>query len=99
LLKTECQDPIALIFAIPDHPWMGSLAGRTKAATRYAAVRIAMTVGERGEHEGQLYRVFREVTPAEAQTWSLQGRRVRSCVSGSVGEGVTVLGYWKQMRT
>jgi hypothetical protein len=40
---------------------MGEVAftGRTRA-TRYAAVRIAMTVGERGEHQGHLYRVIRE---------------------------------------
>jgi SAM-dependent methyltransferase len=54
------KDPLALIFAIPDHPWMKSLGQEERAATRFAAVRIAMTVAERGEHEGHLYRVIRE---------------------------------------
>lgn len=54
------KDPLSLIFAIPDHPWMKSLSQEQRASTRYAAVRIAMTVGERGEHQGHLYRVTRE---------------------------------------
>ena len=54
------KDPLSLVFAIPDHPWMKALAPEERAATRYAAVRIAMTVGERGEHQGHLYRVVRE---------------------------------------
>ncbi len=54
------KDPLSLIFAIPDHPWMKSLSQEERASTRYAAVRIAMTVGERGEHQGHLYRVVRE---------------------------------------
>lgn len=54
------KDPLSLVFAISDHPWMKSLAPEERAATRYAAVRIAMTVGERGDHQGHLYRVVRE---------------------------------------
>jgi hypothetical protein len=54
------KDPLSLIFAIPDHPWMKSLSTDERATTRYAAVRIAMTVAERGEHRGHLYRVLRE---------------------------------------
>ena len=54
------KDPLSLIFAIPDHPWMKSLGQEERASTRYAAVRIAMTVAERGEHQGHLYRVIRE---------------------------------------
>lgn len=54
------KDPLSLIFAIPDHPWMKSLSQEERASTRHAAVRIAMTVGERGEHHGHLYRVIRE---------------------------------------
>jgi hypothetical protein len=40
--------------AIPDHPW-------TKATKDAAAVRIAMTVAERGEHEGELREVTKEI--------------------------------------
>ncbi|MBO6768851.1 MAG: class I SAM-dependent DNA methyltransferase [Erythrobacter sp.] len=45
------QRALSLIMAIPDHPW-------TKATKDAAAVRIAMTVAERGAQEGRL----REVT-------------------------------------
>ena len=43
--RLEGKDPISLVMAIPDHPW-------TKATPDAAAVRIAMTVGERGVHDG-----------------------------------------------
>jgi len=54
------KDPLSLIFAIPDHPWLKALSPDETAATRVAAVRIAMTVGERGEHQGHLYCVVSE---------------------------------------
>jgi hypothetical protein len=54
------KDPLSLVFAIPDHPWLKALSPDETAATRVAAVRIAMTVGERGEHQGHLYRVVSE---------------------------------------
>jgi hypothetical protein len=38
------REPLSLVFAIPDHPWL-------KASDK-AAVRIAMTVAEKGEHDG-----------------------------------------------
>ncbi|MGC1871238.1 MAG: DNA methyltransferase [Acidobacteriaceae bacterium] len=49
------KDPLSLVFAIPDHPWLKSSSGEDRAA-----VRIAMTVGERGDHQGHLYRVTSE---------------------------------------
>jgi hypothetical protein len=54
------KNPLSLLFAIPDHPWLKDLSPDESAATRVAAVRIAMTVGERGEHPGHLYRVVSE---------------------------------------
>lgn len=54
------KDPLSIVFAIPDHPWLKALSDEEEAATRHAAVRIAMTVGERGEHQGHLYTVTRE---------------------------------------
>lgn len=45
--------PLSLVFAVPDHPWM-------KASDK-AAVRIAMTVAERGEKSGLIARTTREV--------------------------------------
>ena len=46
------RKPLHLVFAIPDHPWA---QGRGTAA-----VRIAMTVAERGRDEGKLWTVTRE---------------------------------------
>lgn len=46
------KEPLSLIFAIPNHPWM-------KASDK-AAVRIAMTVAEKGEHDGVLAEVASE---------------------------------------
>jgi len=58
------KDPLSLIFAIPDHPWMKALAPEERlanqAAAKSAAVRIAMTVAEHGEHRGHLCRVTSE---------------------------------------
>jgi hypothetical protein len=45
--------PISLVMAIPDHPW-------TKAASDAAAVRIAMTVAEKGKRDGILRCVLHE---------------------------------------
>ncbi len=50
----KAQVPIALVMAIPDHPW-------TKDAPDAAAVRIAMTVAEAGTAQGVLREVEREV--------------------------------------
>jgi hypothetical protein len=46
------KDPLSLIFAVPDHPWL-------KAADK-AAVRIAMTVAARGSVPGVLAEVISE---------------------------------------
>ena len=48
----EAKEPLALAYAVPDHPWL-------KAADK-AAVRIAMTVAARGKGEGRLATVERE---------------------------------------
>ncbi|MCW5720006.1 MAG: class I SAM-dependent DNA methyltransferase [Devosia sp.] len=45
--------PVSLVMAIPDHPW-------TKASKDAAAVRIAITVAEAGEAEGEIRRVVSE---------------------------------------
>ncbi|HLW29028.1 MAG TPA: DNA methyltransferase, partial [Kiloniellales bacterium] len=46
------KDPLSLVFAVPDHPWL-------KASDK-AAVRIAMTVAEKGEQPGVLAEVISE---------------------------------------
>jgi hypothetical protein len=54
------KNPLSLIFAIPDHPWVESSDG--------AAVRIAMTVATAGLSEGLLKRVVRETTVDSGET-------------------------------
>jgi SAM-dependent methyltransferase len=59
------KTPLSLIFAIPDHPWMKAAAPQierfgNQPIAKAAAVRIAMTVAAKGEHEGHLYRVVFE---------------------------------------
>ena len=44
---------LSLILAIPDHPW-------TRATKDAAAVRIAMTVAQAGQHDGRLVRIIGE---------------------------------------
>jgi hypothetical protein len=46
------KDSLSLVYAVPDHPWM-------KSADK-AAVRIAMTVAQAGNHEGLLAEVVSE---------------------------------------
>lgn len=46
------KEPLSLVFAVPDHPWL-------KAPDK-AAVRIAMTVAEKGHQEGVLAEVASE---------------------------------------
>ena len=48
----RAKEPLSLIYAVPDHPWL-------KAANK-TAVRIAMTVAARSEREGTLATVERE---------------------------------------
>ncbi|MFD1789688.1 class I SAM-dependent DNA methyltransferase [Sphingomonas floccifaciens] len=52
--RTGGRVPLAIVSAIPDHPW-------TKATRDAAAVRIAMTVVERGSAEGTLREVVNEL--------------------------------------
>jgi hypothetical protein len=54
------KNPLSLIFAIPDHPWLKALTTDEETISKAAAVRIAMTVAERGEQPGHLYRVTSE---------------------------------------
>jgi hypothetical protein len=49
----SAKNPLSLVFAVPDHPWVDTANG--------AAVRISMTVSAAGEQIGVLQRVGREV--------------------------------------
>ncbi len=76
VLETHLNDaktPASLIFAIPDHPWVDAGDG--------AAVRIAMTVAEKGRSEGRLFTVASESKIADAN----EGRDVvLSMVEGTI---------------
>ncbi len=50
--RMKGSDVLSLVYAVPDHPWL-------KASDK-AAVRIAMTVAVKGEHEGVLAEVVKE---------------------------------------
>lgn len=49
----KSSKPVSLVMAIPDHPW-------TKSTSDAAAVRIAMTVAEKGKRDGILRTVLHE---------------------------------------
>jgi hypothetical protein len=51
--RLKAKNPISLVMAVPNHPW-------TKATRGAAAVRIAMTVAERGQHDGLLLETVTE---------------------------------------
>ncbi len=61
VLETHLSDPktpLGLVFAIPDHPWVDAGDG--------AAVRIGMTVAEKGRGEGRLFTVASEAKSTDA---------------------------------
>jgi len=72
VLEPHLADPktgLSLTFAIPDHPWVDAGEG--------AAVRIAMTVAEKGKAPGRLLTVTDEV---KGET-EAEGRKVRFDIS------------------
>jgi len=73
------RPPLSLVFAIPDHPWVKALRDTDSEALRQAAaVRIAMTVAEAGEHDGTLAALTAEAPgptdAAEVQLSEQSGR-------------------------
>ena len=58
------RQPLSLLFAIPDHPWVDNKDG--------AAVRIAMTVASKGKHNGRLLTLKHE---SKTET-EVEGRKV-----------------------
>ena len=48
----DAADPLSIVFAVPDHPWVDSVDG--------AAVRVAMTTAVAGRAEGRLVEVVEE---------------------------------------
>lgn len=54
----EAKRPLSILFAISDHPWARGVGGG--GVRDAAAVRVAMTVGAAGEHQGVICRVTEE---------------------------------------
>lgn len=59
LHREDKKQPLSLVYAIPDHPWVDSIDG--------AAVRIAMTVGEAGGRQGRLLTVTAEQATSDGE--------------------------------
>ena len=59
VLKTylESDNPLSVVFAVPDHPWVESAGG--------ASVRVAMTVAALGRRPGRLKQVANETAEAD----------------------------------
>ena len=74
---------LSLLFAIPDHPWVDTEEG--------AAVRIAMTVGAAGEHEGTLLEVIDEI-PHEDGSSDVTLRTSRGRIAADLRIGADVAG-------
>lgn len=75
------KPPLSLAFAIPDHPWVDAADG--------AAVRIAMTVGMAGTHEGRLLQVTEEHDTAQDEVdVTLQERTGRLFADLKIGADV-----------
>ncbi|MBK8038021.1 MAG: class I SAM-dependent DNA methyltransferase [Verrucomicrobiaceae bacterium] len=80
--KEGLGKPLSLLFAIPDHPWVDTEDG--------AAVRIAMTVGAAGQHEGTLSEVIDEIPHEDGSAEvSLSTQRGKISADLSVGTDVT----------
>lgn len=71
------KEPLSLVFAVPDHPWVDASDG--------AAVRISMTTGAAGEREGVLAQVTHETRGTS------EGRNVELAERyGKISAGLTI---------
>ena len=84
-MHLDAKDRVSLVFAIPNHPWVDEKDG--------AAVRIAMTVAEQGNHDGLLMLVSDEAGAPDR----LHFANLRGTVSSDlrVGSDVTATGPLK----
>ena len=81
----RAKEPLSLVYAVPDHPWL-------KAADK-AAVRIAMTVATRGEREGTLATVERESgLSTDTPVVELAERTGKIIANLKIGADITAVG-------
>ena len=77
----SAKNPLSLVFAIPDHPWVDSTDG--------AAVRISMTVGKVGESDGILQKAIQETqSDGEGITVELTERHGKIFADLTIGADV-----------
>lgn len=80
----KAPQPLSLVFAVPDHPW--------QKAPRKAAVRIAMTVADKGERVGRLAQVVEERDlDTDQPKVVLAEREGRLSADLTIGNDVTVI--------
>jgi hypothetical protein len=75
----ETEDPLTLIFAIPDHPWVDS--------TDSAAVRISMTVASLEPREGRMGVVIQEM-PLKSGEMDITLRFKLGCINANLTIGI-----------
>ncbi|MFP4421527.1 MAG: class I SAM-dependent DNA methyltransferase [Desulfococcaceae bacterium] len=88
LAHLEDKTPLSITFAIPDHPWVD--------AARGAAVRISMTVAEKGSREGALQTVVTE-TPSDRDDADVVFSRRRGKIQSdlTIGANLALAGVLK----
>jgi hypothetical protein len=80
--QLEAKEPLSLIFAIPDHPWVDGVDG--------AAVRIAMTVGEAGELAGTLAVLLNEITNVGEDAVSVEFKSTKGTIHSDITAGAKI---------
>ena len=75
----EGENPISIIYAIPNHPWVDSADG--------AAVRISMTVAEKGRKDGVLQQVISE-QPGDGEGVLIELDETHGRITASLRTGV-----------
>ena len=79
---SDKKQPLSLVFAIPDHPWVDTADG--------AAVRIAMTVARSGSADGERSHIVREIEGEEGERSILLHKRLGLIAADlSVGANVS----------
>jgi len=76
------EPPLALAFAVPDHPWVDSTEG--------AAVRVAMTIGILGPSDGERLEVVNETRGDDSEARAVEIEIARGEIFSDLTVGVDV---------